>query len=117
MILVVSNNQALSTTLEKKITSLGEVSLKIKPGFSFVNEFLELELDDIQAIIFDGESMDRTISLLEKNGKIDLIKSLDILKVVNTISDDYIYSTINAIEIEEDSLDEQFDIIIRNFME
>ena len=116
MVLVVSKNQKLSAKLEEMIQSLGEESSTVMPGFSFVNHFLELEVDDIVGIIFDEDSMNRTISLLENSGELGLIKSINLLKVVDSTSDNYIYSTVNAIEIEEDALSEQLPVLLNSFI-
>jgi len=117
MILVVSKNQNLSELLKNKIINIGEEFAGAMPGFSFVNQFLELEIDSINGIIFDEESMDRTISLLEKSGELELIKTINLLKIVETYSDEYVYSMINAIELEEKSIDEQLDVLLKSFLE
>ena len=117
MILVVSKNQNLSKLLESKITNVGEEMTVVMPGFSFVNQLLELEIASVNAIVFDEDSMDRTISILENSGELELVKTINFLKVVKKHSDDYIYSTVNAIEIEEDAIEDQFEVLIKSFME
>ncbi len=116
MILVVSKNQGFSKRVEDIVRNIDEECVLLLPGFSFVNQFLELEVGDIDAIVFDDDSMKRTISLLESSGEIDLMKTINLIKIVDQLSDDYLFSAVNAIEVEESSLEEQLPILLQTFV-